>query len=71
MVLLSGLLAGASTLTFVSALKWSTPATVVILNSTSPFFAVPLAFTWLHEGITRQVVLGTLACFGGVVLTLF
>ena len=69
-VCVSGLLAGASTLTFVAALKWSTPATVVILNSTAPFFVIPLALTWLHEGITRQVVLGTIACFGGIVLTL-
>ena len=69
-VCVSGLLIGASSLTFVAALKWSTPATVVILNSTSPFFVIPLAFTWLHEGITRQVVLGTIVCFGGVLLTL-
>ena len=66
----SGLLAGASSLTFVAALKWSTPATVVILNSTAPFFIVPIAFTWLHEAITRRVILGTFACFAGVVLTL-
>jgi len=69
-VCVCGLLGGASTLTFVAALEWSSPATVVILNSTAPFFVVPLAFTWLHERMTRQVVLGTMACFGGVVLTL-
>lgn len=65
----SGLLLGASTLTFTSALKWSTPATVVILNSTAPLFVVPIAITWLHEKVTRQVAVGTVACFAGVVLT--
>ncbi len=67
---MSGLLLGASALTFATALKWSTPATVVILNCTSFFFVVPLAFAWLHERITRQVVLGTIVCFGGVLLTM-
>jgi drug/metabolite transporter (DMT)-like permease len=70
MVYASGLLIGASTLTFVSALKWSSPATVVILNSTAPFFVMPLAILWLHERFTRQVLFRTLVCFGGVVLTL-
>ncbi len=65
----SGLLLGASTLTFTSALKWSTPATVVILNSTAPLFVVPIAIIWLHEKVTRQVAVGTVACFAGVVLT--
>ena len=65
----SGLLLGASTLTFTSALRWSTPATVVILNSTAPLFVVPIAITWLHEKFTRQVAVGTVACFAGVVLT--
>ena len=65
----SGLLLGASTLTFTSALKWSSPATVVILNSTAPLFVAPIAIIWLHEKVTRQVVVGTVACFAGVVLT--
>jgi drug/metabolite transporter (DMT)-like permease len=65
----SGLLLGASTLTFTSALKWSSPATVVILNSTAPLFVVPVAITWLHERVTRRVAVGTVACFAGVVLT--
>jgi drug/metabolite transporter (DMT)-like permease len=65
----SGFLLGASTLTFTSALKWSTPATVVILNSTAPLFVVPIAIIWLHEKVTRQVAVGTVACFAGVVLT--
>jgi drug/metabolite transporter (DMT)-like permease len=65
----SGVLLGASTLTFTAALKWSAPATVVILNSTAPLFVVPIAITWLHERITRTVAMGTVACFVGVVLT--
>ena len=64
-----GLLLGACTLTFTSALKWSSPATVVILNSTAPLFVVPIAITWLHERVTRRVAIGTVACFPGVVLT--
>ena len=65
----SGVLLGASTLTFTAALKWSAPATVVILNSTAPLFVVPIAITWLHERVTRTVAMGTVACFLGVVLT--
>ena len=70
-VFLSGIFLGVSTLTFVAALKWSSPSVVVILNSTTPFFVATIAFTWLREKVNPQVVLGTLACFVGVCLTLF
>ncbi len=68
-ICVSGFLLGASTLTFTSALKWSTPATVVILNSTAPLFVIPIAISWLNEKVTLQVAAGTVACLVGVVLT--
>jgi drug/metabolite transporter (DMT)-like permease len=69
-VFVSGLFLGASTLTFIGALKLSTPAIVVVLNCTSPFFVVPLAVIWLKEKITKQVILGMFTCFLGVLMTL-
>ena len=69
-LLAGGILTGISTMTFISALKWSTPSIVVILNCTAPFFVVPIAFIWLKEKITKATIIGTVACFLGVVLTL-
>ena len=69
-IFVSGLFLGGATLTFVGALKLSTPAIVVVLNCTSPFFVVPLAVIWLKEKITKQVILGMCACFFGVIMTL-
>jgi drug/metabolite transporter (DMT)-like permease len=69
-VWLSGLLGGGSSVTFVSALALSSPATVVVLNSTSPVFAAMLAMAYLHEHITPRVALGIALSVGGVALTL-
>ena len=66
----SGLAGGVSSLLFMSALKWSSPATVVVLNSTSPLFAVPMAFLLLHERMTGKLLLGTVTSVAGVALTL-
>jgi uncharacterized membrane protein len=69
-VWLSGLLGGGSSVTFVSALALSSPATVVVLNSTSPVFAAMLAMAYLHEQITRRVALGIALSVGGIALSL-
>ena len=69
-VWLSGLLGGGSSVTFVSALALSSPATVVVLNSTSPVFAAVFAMAYLHEQITPRVVLGIGLSVGGISLTL-
>ena len=69
-VFISGLFLGISTLTFIGALKLSTPAIVVVLNCTSPVFVAPLAVIWLKEKITKQVILGMSACLLGVLMTL-
>ena len=69
LMVLSGLLAGGSSITFVAALKWSEPATVAILNSTAPLFLAPLAFMFLHEHATWKVMAGTIICVAGVILT--
>jgi drug/metabolite transporter (DMT)-like permease len=66
----SGLAHGVSALLFMSALKWNSPATVVVLNSTAPLFAVPMAFLLLHERMTGKLLLGTVASVAGVALTL-
>ncbi|MDP6772231.1 MAG: EamA family transporter [Anaerolineales bacterium] len=66
----SGFALGASILTFVAALTWSTPATVVILNSTAPFFLVPISIIWLREKFTLKIAAGIIACFLGILLTL-
>ena len=64
-----GLINGLSALLFMSALKWSSPATVVVLSSTSPLFAAPMAFLVLHERMTRKLLLGTATSMAGVALT--
>ena len=67
----SGLANGVSALLFMSSLKFASPASVVVLNSTSPLFAVPLAFLVLHERMTRKVFLGTAASFAGIAITVW
>ena len=67
----SGLVNGVSALLFMSSLKFASPASVVVLNSTSPLFAVPMAFLVLHERMTRKVVVGTAASFAGIALTVW
>ena len=67
----SGLVNGVSALLFMSSLKFASPASVVVLNSTSPLFAVPMAFLILHERMTRKVLVGTAASFAGIALTVW
>lgn len=67
----SGLVNGVSALLFMSSLKFASPASVVVLNSTSPLFAVPMAFLVLHERMTRKVLVGTAASFAGIALTVW
>ena len=67
----SGLVNGVSALLFVTSLKFTSPATAVVLNSTSPLFAVPMAFLVLHERVTPMVALGTAASFAGIALTVW
>ena len=69
-IFVSGIFLGGATLTFIGALAATTPAIVVVLNSTYPFFVAPLAVIWLKENITRQVIIGMTACFLGVLTTL-
>jgi drug/metabolite transporter (DMT)-like permease len=69
-IFVSGIFLGGATLTFIGALASTTPAIVVVLNSTYPFFVAPLAVIWLKENITRQVIIGMVACFLGVLTTL-
>ena len=69
-IFVSGIFLGGATLTFIGALASTTPTIVVVLNSTYPFFVAPLAVMWLKENITRQVIIGMVACFLGVLTTL-
>ena len=69
-VWLSGVLGGGSSVTFVSALAISSPATVVVLNSTSPVFAAVFAMAYLQEHITPRVALGIALSVGGIAITL-
>ena len=69
-IFISGIFLGGATLTFIGALASTTATIVVVLNSTYPFFVAPLAVMWLKENITRQVIIGMVACFLGVLTTL-
>ena len=71
MIFGSGLVNGISALLFISSLKFASPATVVVVTSTAPLFAVPMAFLLLHERMTRMLVLGTTASVAGVTLTVW
>ena len=71
MIFGSGLVNGVSSLLFISSLKFASPATVVVVTSTAPLFAVPMAFLLLHERMTRMLVLGTTASVAGVTLTVW
>lgn len=69
LLVVSGALVAASTLLFLLSAKLSPPASVAILTSTSPVFAVPLAYLFLKERVTPRVLQGTTMCVIGVWLT--
>ena len=67
---LSGAMVLGSILLFLTSAKHSAAGTVAVLTSTSPIFAVPLAFFVLKEKVTLRVAGGTAACMLGVCLTM-
>lgn len=67
---LSGAMVLGSIILFLTSAKHSAAGTVAVLTSTSPIFAVPLAFFFLEEKVTLRVAGGTAACMLGVCLTM-
>lgn len=64
-----GLMTGSSTgLLVVLAVKYAGAAKVSVLTSTSPLFALPLAFLFLGERLTWRTVAGTLLAIAGTYL---
>jgi len=67
---LSGAFVLGSMLLFLLSAELTSAGTVAVLTSTSPIFAVPLAFFVLKERVTPRVLGGTTACMAGIWLTL-
>ena len=66
---ISAVLVLGSTLLFLLSAKLSSAGTVAVLTSTSPIFAVPLAFFVLKERVTPRILSGTAVCMAGIWLT--
>jgi drug/metabolite transporter (DMT)-like permease len=69
-LVLSGVMVLGSILLFLLSAKSAGAGTVAVLTSTSPIFAVPLAYFFLNEKITPRVAGGTAACMAGICLTI-
>jgi drug/metabolite transporter (DMT)-like permease len=65
----SGAFVLASMVCFLTAAELASAGSVAVLTSTSPIFAVPLAFFLLHEQVSQRVLAGTAACMLGIWLT--
>jgi drug/metabolite transporter (DMT)-like permease len=65
----SAVLVLASMLLFLLSAKLASAGTVAVLTSTSPIFAVPLAYFFLKENVTPRIVSGTAICMTGIWLT--
>ena len=65
-IVLNGALIAVATLMFLIAVKEGSIATVAVLTSTSPIFAVPLAHFFLNEKVTLVTAAGVTTCMFGV-----
>ena len=66
---ISAVLVLGSMLLFLLSAKLASAGTVAVLTSTSPIFAVPLAYFFLKEHVTPRIVSGTAICMTGIWLT--
>ncbi|MGH7153937.1 MAG: EamA family transporter, partial [Acetobacteraceae bacterium] len=67
--LLLALCLAASMITFINALSLTTVASVMVFQAISPLLAALFAWAWLRERLTRRTLLGMLAAFVGVLMT--
>ena len=55
-------------LLYVYALIEAGAARTAVLSATAPLFAIPFAIVFLHEALTRRVVLGTTLSVAGIII---
>lgn len=67
---LAGVIGGASTFMYLTAVSLAGAAKASILVSTSPFFGLPLSLIFLRERINSRVLLGTLITVVGIWMVL-
>jgi S-adenosylmethionine uptake transporter len=67
-VVLLGVVTAASSVLFVTAIKWADVAVAAVLSSTAPLFALPLGLIFLGERISRGALLGTALAVVGVAM---
>lgn len=63
-----GVVTAASSVLFVTGVKWADVAVAAVLSSTAPLFALPLGLIFLGERVTRSALLGTALAVTGVAL---
>jgi drug/metabolite transporter (DMT)-like permease len=61
---------GLGSLTYIIAIQGTGAGLTALLTSTSPLWVLPLAALFLHERLTRRVVLGAALALGGIWLVL-
>ena len=67
-VVLLGLLTAASSVLFVTGIKWTEVAVAAVLSSTAPLFALPLGLIFLGERVTGVAVAGTVITLAGLAI---
>src|SRR5437879_2325159 len=67
-VVLLGLLTAASSVLFVTGIKWTEVAVAAVLSSTAPLFALPLGLIFLRERVTGVAVAGTVITLAGLAI---
>jgi len=67
-VALLGVITAASSVLFVTSVKWADVAVAAVLSSTAPLFALPLGLVFLGERVTRLALVGTALAVTGVAL---
>jgi DME family drug/metabolite transporter len=67
-VALLGCVTAASSVLFVTSVKWADVAVAAVLSSTAPLFALPLGLIFLGERVTRTALVGTALAVTGVAL---
>jgi len=67
-VVLLGAVTAASSVLFVTAIKWADVAVAAVLSSTAPLFALPLGLIFLGERISRGALFGTALAVVGVAM---
>jgi DME family drug/metabolite transporter len=67
-VAILGIVTAASSVLFVTSVKWADVAVAAVLSSTAPLFALPMGLIFLGERVTRSALAGTALAVTGVAL---